>query len=63
MPNLGYGPVVIEKVDEVMLPEHHPLPAWKHGGSKRERFAAVNREIRRRDVLGEMTTSHGKCEG
>ena len=37
----------------VMLPEHQPLPGWKHTGSKREGFVAVFCEIRRRDVLGQ----------
>ena len=37
--------------------------AGKHTGSKRERFAAVFCEIRRRDVLGQGAASHGKCEG
>ena len=39
------------------------MDEWKHGGSKREGFAAVKCEIRRRDVLGEGAASHGKCEG
>ena len=25
-----------------LLPEHQPLPVWKHSGSKRERFSAVS---------------------
>ena len=61
-PNVRSAPLAIELVDEVMLPEHHPLPVRKHSGSKREGFAAVQREIRRRDGAGEGAASHGKCE-
>ena len=57
------GPLATERGDEFMLPEHHPLAMWKRSGSKREGFAAVKCEIRRRDVLGEGAASHGKCEG
>ena len=58
--------VITEKTSQAMiavLPEHQPLPVWKHSGSKRERFAAVSCETRRRDCLGQGVASHGKCEG
>ena len=46
----------------VMLPEHQPLPVWKHSGSKRERFGAVSCVVRRKDDAGEGAASHGKRE-
>ena len=61
--NGGFWPVAIEKADEVVLPEHQPLPVWKRSGSKREWFVAVYCEIRRRDDAEEGAASHGKREG
>ena len=46
-----------------LLPEHQPLPVWKHSGSKRERFAAVSGENRRSDDPRLGAASHGKREG
>ncbi|MEY3308237.1 MAG: hypothetical protein RLZZ413_2275, partial [Pseudomonadota bacterium] len=40
----GFGPFAIEWFDDLMLPEHHPLPVRKHSGSKREGFAALKCE-------------------
>ena len=36
-----------------LLPEHQPLPVWKHSGSKRERFGAVSCVVRRKDDAAE----------
>jgi len=47
----------------ILLPEHQPLPVWKHSGSKRERFAAACCEIQRKGDPSQGVASHGKCEG
>lgn len=53
----------IKKAMIALLPEHQPLPAWKHSGSKRERFVAVSCEIQRKGYLRQGAASHGKREG
>jgi len=59
------NPIVIDLPGRMiaLLPEHQPLPVWKHSGSKRERFVAAYCEIQRRDDPGQGLASHGKCEG